>query len=160
MSPGPLITHQRVVGKLAGVFFGALKGKDCEYFVSPFDVRLFAESTKNEEIKTVVQPDFSIICDPKKLDKRGCFGAPDLVVEVLSKRTAEYDRGRKLGLYRKAGVREYWVIDPDHERIEVYDFEHDPDQYFASANYDNKSDTVIKVGIFDDLSIQLADLFS
>lgn len=137
-----------------------MKGKDCVFRLSPYDVRLFAESTNNEEIKTVVQPDFLIICDPKKIDKRGCFGAPDFVVEVLSPSNADHDRGRKRQLYRKAGVREYWLIDPETERIEVYDFQHDPQQFFATAFYDNKSDKEIKVGIFDNVSIQLADLFS
>ena len=149
-----------MVGNLVGEFHGFLKGKDYEFFIYPLDVRLFAESQNYEEIKTVVQPDFLIICDPKKLDQYGCHGAPDLVVEVLSESTGDHDRGRKLGLYRKAGVRECWLIDPDHEKIEVYDFENDPQQFFASAIYDNKSDKEIKVRIFDKLSIQLADLFA
>ena len=160
MAPSPNKTHQRIVTNLAGEFHPFLKGTNCEHFVAPLDVRLFAESTNNQEIKTVVQPDFLIVCDPTKLDQRGCFGAPDLVVEVLSPSNVDHDRGRKLGLYRKAGVRECWLIDPVNESIEAYHFEQDPERIFATAIYDNKSDKEIKVGIFDHVSIQLADLFS
>lgn len=107
-----------------------------------------------------MQPDLSIICDRSKLDEKGCNGAPDLIVEVLSKSTAHYDRGHKLALYRAAGVQVCWLIDPYHESIEVYDFKEDPDRFFATAIYQNGTDQHIPVSIVESFTIQITDLFT
>jgi Uma2 family endonuclease len=95
-----------------------LHGRPCKVRVAPYDVRLFYEEDESDD--TVVQPDLTVICDPKKRGEEGCRGAPDLVVEVLSPSNSAVEMERKLGLYEEAGVREYWVVDPQNKRIRVY----------------------------------------
>jgi Uma2 family endonuclease len=114
MSPAPNTEHQRILMKLSAEFYLFLKGKPCEVFPAPFDVRLLKDKGKvnDDSIDTVVQPDISVVCDASKIDKKGCIGAPDLVVEILSESTAGKDQGEKLELYEKHGVSEYWVVDP------------------------------------------------
>jgi len=117
MSPAPGRQHQAISIKLAALFVTHLEGKTCEPFAAPFDVRF--KNEQNEE-DTVVQPDLSIICDPSKLDERGCLGAPDLIVEILSPATASRDLKEKLKLYESHGVQEYWVIEPNDKILFVY----------------------------------------
>ena len=120
MAPGPLSDHQTILVQLTWMFQSFLDGKPCRLFIAPFDVRLDV----GDEDDTVVQPDLFVVCDSSKLaDKRFCKGAPDLVVEILSPSTARHDRLTKLNLYRRAGVREYWIIDPDTKIVQVCVFE-------------------------------------
>jgi Uma2 family endonuclease len=114
----PNVTHQRILTALTGEFYAFLKGKTCEVFAAPFDVRLFYEEDDSDD--TVVQPDLVVICDPKKLGEEGCRGAPDLVVEILSPSNMAIEMERKLLLYKKAGVREYWITDPKNKHISIY----------------------------------------
>mgnify|MGYP005854663585 CR=1 FL=1 len=109
MSPAPKTAHQRLSVVLSSAIFNSLEDKSCEVFTAPFDVKL--------DEATVVQPDLSVICDKDKIDKRGCTGAPDLVVEILSDSTAYKDLTEKRFLYEKHGVREYWIINPDLPEI-------------------------------------------
>ena len=81
---GPNTMHQRLASRIHGPFYNYLKGKSCEVFSAPYDVRLPRLSKADKDIITVVQPDVCVICDPYKVDKRGCIGAPDIVVEILS----------------------------------------------------------------------------
>lgn len=106
MAAAPLNDHQRLVLDCAIAARIALKGTDCRVFVAPFAVRLDEEDTRT------VEPDLTVICDPTKLRERGCVGAPDWVVEVLSPTTVRHDQIRKRALYEAAGVGEYWVVDP------------------------------------------------
>ena len=121
MSPAPNTIHQEISMFLSSEIYNFLKGKSCRVFAAPFDVRFteFAQE-HDEDIKTVVQPDISVICDPNKIDKQGCLGAPDIVVEILSPSTAYKDESEKLTLYEKHGVREYWIINPKGEYIQIY----------------------------------------
>jgi len=114
----PNTEHQRISMILSAVLFNYFQDKPCRPFAAPFDVRLFYE--ENESDDTVVQPDLVVVCDPAKLGKEGCEGAPDLVIEILSPSNTAIEMHRKLGLYQDAGVREYWVIDPDQKLIEIY----------------------------------------
>jgi Uma2 family endonuclease len=116
--PTPNTSHQRIVTILSGEFYIFLKGKPCKVFPSPFDVRLFYEEDDSDD--TVVQPDVIVVCDPKKLGEEGCRGAPDLVVEILSPSNTAIEMERKLLLYREAGVREYWIVDPKNKHISIY----------------------------------------
>jgi len=101
-------------------FIEKKKGK-CKVYYAPFDVRLpLHGSTEDDKIYDVVQPDICVICDMSKLDDRGCIGAPDLVVEVLSPSTLKYDWNYKFNLYEKAGVREYWIVDPKAKTVSVF----------------------------------------
>jgi len=112
MSPAPGRRHQRVVVELVKQIAVLLTGESCEVYTAPFDVRLPDGEESDEEASTVVQPDVVVVCDEKKLDERGCRGAPDFIVEVASPSTAARDQIQKAALYEKHGVREYWVVHP------------------------------------------------
>ena len=115
MSPSPSRTHQAILRELVYQLTGFLKGKPCELFFAPFDVRLNADTFDD----TVVQPDLLIICDRSKLDDKCCVGAPDMVMEILSPSTGRHDRLVKSQAYLKAGVREYWIVDPDTRTVQI-----------------------------------------
>ncbi|MDL2319259.1 Uma2 family endonuclease, partial [Eubacteriales bacterium OttesenSCG-928-A19] len=114
MLASPSVRHQRVFRELFKQFAVYLAGKTCEVFSAPFDIRLNAAA----EDDIVVQPDITVICDPRKIeDGQSCKGAPDMVIEILSPSTARYDQNRKLDLYLEAGVREYWIVDPEMRSV-------------------------------------------
>ncbi|HSJ67641.1 MAG TPA: Uma2 family endonuclease, partial [Anditalea sp.] len=114
------VNHQRVSVIVVTSLFNFLKGKKCEVFAAPFDVRLPVKSKKHEDIDTVVQPDICVICDSNKLDELGCVGAPDLVVEILSPGNNSKELLHKYEVYEESGVREYWVIQPSGHTLLVY----------------------------------------
>jgi Uma2 family endonuclease len=123
MSPAPGTAHQRTTGGLFAEIYTWLKehGGPCEAFVAPCDVFLPNDpSEADDDVDTVVQPDVMVVCDPAKITPRGCRGAPDLVVEVLSPWTSHKDQLVKHALYARHGVREYWVIDPGNRCVRVY----------------------------------------
>ena len=103
--------HQTMARNLTGIFHPFFKGKSCEYYPAPFDVRL-PVGIKKGKFTTVVQPDLSVFCDQEKLDQRGAKGAPDLVVEILSPGNSRRDMKDKFEVYELAGVREYWIFHP------------------------------------------------
>ncbi|PWK11588.1 Uma2 family endonuclease [Tumebacillus permanentifrigoris] len=160
MTPAPTPRHQTIALNLSLEFGNYLRGKSCNIYPAPFDVRLFAEGKQAKEITTVIQPDLSIICDPSKIDDRGCVGAPDLVVEISSPSTWKRDKNEKLRLYLKAGVREYWIVNLELEVVEVYRFQTEPGLFPEIAMYTLKDNDQIKVGIFDDLELSLQSIFS
>jgi Uma2 family endonuclease len=112
MAPAPSRRHQEVAWELARQIGNFLRGRPCRGFAAPFDVRLPEAGESDEETSTVVQPDISVVCDEAKLDDRGCRGAPDWIVEVVSPRTASNDYIRKVEIYERHGVREYWIVHP------------------------------------------------
>jgi len=121
--PTPWTLHQRVLGDLCIPILSHLKGKKAKGYVRPFDVRLPSYGLDGKllaDTDTVVQPDLCVFCDPAKIDKRGGNGVPDLVVEVLSTFTAKKDLNEKFNLYEEVGVKEYWVVFPDSQAINVY----------------------------------------
>jgi Uma2 family endonuclease len=120
MSPGPNRRHQELVGEVFLQIGNALRDSGCRPYVAPFDVRLPRGNEADDEIDTVVQPDISVICDRAKLDDRGCRGAPDWVIEVLSPSSASHDQILKRALYERHGVREYWLIHPVDLIVTVY----------------------------------------
>lgn len=150
MSPSPSSEHQRIVTRLIRDISGYLKGKTCESFTSPFDVYL-----DGNESGDYVQPDITVICDPSKIQHKGCMGAPDMVVEILSPRTAKKDRTAKLRAYRKASIQECWIVDPYNQTVEVYLLT-DEDNMFPTVY--NRDDTVT-VSIVEGLGINLQDIF-
>jgi Uma2 family endonuclease len=123
MAPAPTRQHQRLVGELLRVVADALEGSRCEVNVAPFDVRPPEGHEADEDIITVVQPDISVVCDPSKLDDKGCRGAPDWVIEVLSRSSAGHDQVRKLALYERHGVKEYWLVHPVDRVVTIYRLE-------------------------------------
>lgn len=120
MAPAPTRTHQSLVGELFRQIATALKGKPCQTFVAPFDVRLPHAGETDDKVDTVVQPDVLVVCDETKLDERGVRGAPDWVAEVISPSSAARDQIVKLALYERAGVREYWLLHPTDRLVTVY----------------------------------------
>ena len=100
---------------------------------------------------TIIQPDISVICDKNKLTDRGCCGAPDWIIDIVSPSNANHDHIRKLNLYRDAGVREYWIVDPEEQAVIIYNFEQ---KTFEAAEF---TDT-LRAGIYDDLYIDFSKL--
>lgn len=120
MSPAPNVRHQRISGEVHGQLWSFLRGKKCQVFAAPFDVRLPRKTNDDREITTVLQPDVCVVCDPAKLDKRGCLGAPDIVVEILSPGNNAKELKTKYEVYEEAGVLEYWVVSPQDNTFLVY----------------------------------------
>ncbi|MBM3425907.1 MAG: Uma2 family endonuclease [Bacteroidetes bacterium] len=112
--------HQRVSLKLSVNLFQFLEGKTCQVYEAPFDVRFPKDSKEDHRIFDVVQPDLCVVCDPSKLDERGCIGAPDLIVEILSPGSSKLELKHKYELYESRGVREYWIIHPEHQNLLIY----------------------------------------
>ncbi len=112
MSPAPNVKHQRISWNLTHIFSNYFWKKPCSAFAAPFDVRLYdpkKSSKNNKDIFTVVQPDICIICDEEKIDDLGCIGAPDLIIEILSKGNSNKEMKNKYELYEENGVKEYWI---------------------------------------------------
>lgn len=119
MTPAPSRIHQIIVVDLLRQISNFLVDNECQVYVAPFEVRLPEANEADEQIITVVQPDIAIICDAAKLDERGCRGAPDVVIEVLSPATAAKDQIQKTALYEKHGVQEYWTVHPTDRLVTV-----------------------------------------
>ena len=117
MSPAPARLHQKISTNIFGPLYNALKNKKCEVYAAPFDVRLAKKGTADAEIFNVVQPDLVVICDLQKLDERGCIGAPDIVIEILSPGNNKKELGIKYEVYEEAGVKEYWIINPLNQTV-------------------------------------------
>jgi Uma2 family endonuclease len=120
MSPAPSVLHQQVSTALMVQIGRYMNGHPCQVFHAPFDVRLPIKSTADDQVHTVLQPDITVICDPNKLDSRGCNGAPDLVVEIISPSSANRDLHEKYDQYEEAGVKEYWVVYPAEGSISQF----------------------------------------
>jgi Uma2 family endonuclease len=117
MSP-PTRFYQDIIWELSGQLRNFLQGKPYKGYTAPFGVRLFPTDDQSDD--TFVEPDIVVVCDSSKLDDRGCNGAPDLVIEILSPATARYDRVVKFRKYLEAGVREYWIVNPDEKTVQVH----------------------------------------
>jgi Uma2 family endonuclease len=155
----PLRKHGKASAELFGRFWNFIsrrKGK-CEVYHAPFDVRFPRNGeTADNKIYTVVQPDICVICDPKKLDDKGCIGAPDLIVEIQSPSTAKKDLCEKFNLYERHGVKEYWVVFPNDKAITVFLLQPDG-EYDKGTTYDFGAK--VPVSIFQGLEIGLNELF-
>ena len=147
MAP-PSYKHQKLVMELSAIIRNYIKQHKgtCEVLPAPFAVYL------DERSNTYVEPDISVICDPDKLDDRGCKGAPDWVIEIVSPASKKMDYLLKLLKYRSAGVKEYWIVDPEKNRVIVYNFTGD-----ESVNDYTLQDS-IKAGIYDDLVIDFGSM--
>ncbi|OGK04804.1 MAG: hypothetical protein A2W80_16130 [Candidatus Riflebacteria bacterium GWC2_50_8] len=151
----PLRIHQKISMELCRQLATFFLGKTCEVYAAPFDVRLPKLSPKDDDIYDVIQPDISVICDPKKLDEKGCLGAPDLVVEVLSSSTSSHDHIRKRALYERTGVKEYWLVDPNNRTVMVYKLVNGIYQKLEGY-YDHET---VTSGLFPELSLDLKTVF-
>ncbi|HBV87624.1 MAG TPA: Uma2 family endonuclease [Desulfosporosinus sp.] len=156
MTPAPSSNHQRVIRELSTIFNIFLKGKSCEIFPAPFDVRLPKQGEDEQLAKTVVQPDLTLICNKQFVDRNGCTGCPDLVIEVTSPSTMQLDLKVKFRRYEIAGVKEYWIVHPEGRTIVVYILGSD-DKYGRPNVYTTNDQ--LPVNVVPDLIIDLNDIF-
>jgi Uma2 family endonuclease len=115
MMAAPDFDHQAILGELFYQLRRFLGGKPCKVIPAPYAVRL--NPAEDSSDNTVLEPDIMVICDPSKITRRGCNGAPDLVIEIISPSTARKDKVVKLNKYQNAGVREYWIVEPDTKTV-------------------------------------------
>ncbi|MDE6063835.1 MAG: Uma2 family endonuclease [Lachnospiraceae bacterium] len=143
MAP-PSRVHQDIIFSLSRKIADYIDSKNggCKVYLAPFAVFL------NEDDKNYVEPDISIICDPNKLNDKGCVGAPDWIIEIVSPSSKQTDYYKKLFKYRTAGVREYWVADPDRKIVTVYNFEHDTMEEYPFGEE-------VPVGIYEGFSVKV-----
>jgi len=119
MTPSPSPVHQQIAGNLFAQMLAFFRGKPCRVFIAPFDVRLPKAGEQDGDERDVVQPDITVACNPQKLDERGCRGAPDWIIEVLSPSTHEKDTTLKRDLYERSGVALYWMVSPRERSVSV-----------------------------------------
>ncbi len=155
MSPAPNRLHQDHSGYLFNALYDYLKGNKCKVYSAPFDVRLPGKTKEDKDIVTVLQPDICVICDQAKLDYKGCLGAPDIVVEILSPGNNVTELRNKYDVYEQAGVTEYWVVSPQDKTFLVYtlvDNKYQPSRLMVAGDVVNSS-------VLKGFSIDLANLF-
>ncbi|HTM91725.1 MAG TPA: Uma2 family endonuclease [Flavisolibacter sp.] len=158
MGPAPAPRHQQISISISSEIYNFLKKKTCQVFPAPFDVRLPVKNKKKDnEITTVVQPDICVICDENKIDSRGCLGAPDLVIEILSPGNTEKEVKLKFELYEEAGVKEYWVVYPSEENVAVFIL-NEKGKYDDAKIYAGK-DRIKSIAV-KELIIKLEDVFT
>jgi Uma2 family endonuclease len=154
----PTDRHQAVVGELHLIFGNHLRRQACQVRVAPYDVRLPRRgTTANQAIYTVVQPDICVICDPGKIEPRGCLGAPDLIAEVLSPGISSRDWKDKFDLYEEAGVGEYWIVGPFDQDISVFVLD-DTGRYRLSGEYAGPSP--VPCATLPGLALDWSDIFT
>ena len=156
----PSRRHQGISWYFNGVFFNHFAKHPCKAYAAPFDVRLYdshKSAKANEDVYSVVQPDICIICDLDKLDDKGCLGSPDLVIEILSPGNSSKEMKLKKSLYEENGIREYWIIDPDHEN--AFQFHLLESGVYSPATI-YVDDEILNCVIFPDLKIDLTQIFS
>ncbi|MCL6588721.1 MAG: Uma2 family endonuclease [Firmicutes bacterium] len=157
MAP-PSRIHQEILGELFTQIHNYLKGKPCRVYSSPFGVRLPVGNEKSDhEITNVVEPDIVVVCDQSKLDDQGCKGAPDLIIEIVSPASVKNDLLKKFNLYEKAGVKEYWIVEPNGKIVTVFILG-DNAQYGRQKVY--SEDDEIQVNVLSDLKINLKPVFA
>lgn len=144
----PMRIHQKLLIEFAFEIKLYIKNRkgNCEVYPAPFAVYI------KKDKRNYVEPDILVICDKDKLDEKGCQGAPDWIIEIVSPSSARMDYERKVKLYRESGVREYWIVDAERETVTVFDFEHEKEavRYAFTER--------IRAGIFDDLYLHLSEM--
>lgn len=160
MSPAPSTGHQAISRNLLILIGTYMDTRLCSVYHAPFDVRVPLPPAQQAagKINTVVQPDLCIICDPDKIDAQGCEGAPDWIIEILSKSTARKDLTEKYDLYQHAGVREYWIVHPSEQTVIPYRLD-DAGQYQLIRNTPFVREERIPVGIFPGFELDLSEVF-
>jgi Uma2 family endonuclease len=153
----PNRVHQKISVNLVRKIGNYLEGKPCEVYNAPFDVILPKKGESNENSSTTVQPDILVVCDKNKLNRRGCSGAPDFIIEILSPSTGARDMKEKFNLYQENGVREYWIVDPVHQIIDRFHYDETLKEY-KKPEYFSREDTISPI-IFPELQIKLDEIF-
>ena len=155
MQAAPSPAHQLISSELNRQISNYLQGKPCKSYPAPFCVKLI-QGDENE-VKNVVEPDISIICDKSKIDDKGCNGTPDMIIEILSPSSGKMDKIIKFNKYEKAGVKEYWLVEPEQKIVSVFLLQ---DNHKFSRPDVYADDEKINVSIFTDLAIDLSSVFS
>lgn len=159
MSPAPSRKHQEISFNLTRLLGNYLIHKNCRAYHAPSDVRLpnGKKNKKDNEIYTVVQPDIYVVCDLSKLDEKGCLGAPDLIIEIISGKNAKRDIKDKYAIYEEHGVREYWIVNPNDENVNVFVLDEKGKFQFKGLY---PGDDQIPVNIFNgDMKVDLTEVF-
>lgn len=156
MAP-PSRIHQKISGEIFRQLANFLEGKRCEVYSAPFGVRLFEkDGDRPEDVDTVVEPDITVVCDTSRLDQHGCKGAPELVMEILSHSSRRHDMLVKLNLYQRAGVREYWIVNPDDKDVQVFLL--DGSGLFRVHGFYGRED-IARVNVLEGCFIELCKVF-
>ncbi len=157
MSPAPSSSHQDISLNLTRIIDKVFIKTSCKFYVAPFDVRLvdYKQSTNENQILSVVQPDLCVICDRTKVDSKGCLGSPDLVVEILSAGNSKKEMDTKFDLYQENKILEYWIVDPMQKSILVYVYENN--RYIGLKPY--LIDSKIISPTFPDLKVSVKKVF-
>jgi Uma2 family endonuclease len=161
MSPAPNLNHQSVSISLSGILYHYFRQQKCRLFAAPFDVRLYDRKKSivaSKDIYTVVQPDLCVICDKHKLDTKGCLGAPDWIIEILSKSTAQKDTQTKYQLYQEAGVKEYWLVYPYEATVSQFVLDETTEKYQLVKMFSREDKA--SPFLFPDLTIDLQEVFA
>ncbi|MDR2049545.1 MAG: Uma2 family endonuclease [Treponema sp.] len=157
MMSAPTVSHQTISGELFGQVWNFLRDKPCRVFAAPLDVRLFPEEDQRDD--TVVQPDIVVVCDESKLaDNRSCRGAPDLVIEILSPSNTGSLMFLKFQKYLQAGVREYWVVNPETGEVQVHVLDEERPGRYISTAYDAAK--TIDAAVLPGLKIDFTGIWS
>ncbi len=159
MSPAPNVKHQDISMSLSRSLSVFFRHKKCRVYAAPFDVRLYDRKKSmlaNQDIHTVVQPDLCVICDTAKLDSQGCNGAPDWIIEILSKGNSKKELQIKYDLYAESGVSEYWLVYPYEQAIHQFVLN-------ESGRYELKhmyaDDDMAVPSLFPELAVDLSEIF-
>ena len=157
MSPAPSRCHQEIAGFIFNNLYNFLSNNPCKVYAAPFDVRLPKKSREDKEVYTVVQPDICVICDLSKLDDKGCIGAPDIMVEILSPGNSKKEMGNKFEVYQESGVKEYWIVSTVENTLVKYIMH--PDGLFY-ANRPFTEDDTLTTAILPGFEMLIKDIFS
>lgn len=158
MSPAPSSNHQDISGNIYfAIKFYLLNNRNCKVYAAPFDVRLTKKSKNNRDVQTVVQPDICVICNRTKIDKSGCIGAPDIVVEILSPGNNKTELQNKYDVYEENGVQEYWIVSPQQKTFLKYILNQDG-VYVASKLLPSNAE--VTTPILPGFILKLEDVFA
>ena len=157
MSPAQSSSHQDILLNLTRIIDKVFYKTPCKFYVAPFDVRIinYKDSTPENQILSVVQPDLCVICDRSKVDLKGCLGSPDLVVEILSLGNSKKEMDIKFDLYQENKIQEYWIVDPFQKTILIYVLEND--RYIGLKPF--LEDSKIVSPTFPDLKVSVKKVF-
>ncbi|WP_407307256.1 Uma2 family endonuclease [Desulfosporosinus sp. SB140] len=158
MQAAPSTVHQEILMEISRQIANHLKDKSCKVYPAPFCVRLTkGDEISNEDIKKVVEPDITIVCDKSKVDEKGCNGAPDMIVEIISPSSIKTDRIIKFNMYEKVGVKEYWIVEPEVKIVSVFVLQENG-RYGRQEVYSEEDQ--ITLNIIPDLTINLKLVFT
>ncbi|MEI8210028.1 MAG: Uma2 family endonuclease [Methylococcales bacterium] len=160
MSPAPSSEHQSISWRLSGALFIFFKSKECRAFAAPFDVRLVDRKKSiiaNKDIYSVVQPDLCVICDKTKIDTKGCLGAPDWIIEILSQGNSKKEMQIKYQLYQEIGVKEYWLVYPGEKAVHQFVLDEHTEKYQLQYMYSGED--IATPHLFPDCQIDLNEVF-